>query len=225
MPEERKKKPWRLAAAIAAILTLALAGAAYVLVHWQTSPRRPADRYGGDISAFQSSQDRDGDGLDDQTDILEGALAYVQTCPVYESVYYAGGWPDDGRGVCTDVVAFALRDAGYDLQELVSADIAAHREDYAIEVTDRNIDYRRVRNLLVYLTRNAVTLTPDVSDVAAWQGGDIVVFDGHIGVVSDRRNQRGVPYVIHHGSRHQWFYEQDILEKRDDILGHFRISQ
>lgn len=225
MPEERKKKRWRLAAAIAAVLALALAGAAYVLVHWQTSPRRPADRYGGGIPAFRSSRDRDGDGVDDQTDILQGALAYVQTCPVYESAYYAGGWPDDGRGVCTDVVAFALRDAGYDLRELVSADIAAHREDYAVDVTDSNIDYRRVRNLLVYFTRNAVALTPDVSDIAAWQGGDIVVFDGHIGVVSDRRNQRGVPYVIHHGSRRQWFYEQDILEKRDDILGHFRVSQ
>ena len=35
----------------------------------------------------------------------------------------------------------------------------------------------------------------------------------------------GVPYVIHHDSPWQLAYEQDILEKRNDIVGHYRISK
>ena len=47
----------------------------------------------------------------------------------------------------------------------------------------------------------------------------------HIGVVSDRRNKNGVPYVIHHNDPWQTAYEQDILEERTDIVGHYRISE
>ena len=58
-----------------------------------------------------------------------------------------------------------------------------------------------------------------------WQGGDIVIFERHIGIVSDRRNKNGVPYVIHHNDPWQTAYEQDILEERTDIVGHYRISE
>ncbi len=50
-----------------------------------------------------------------------------------------------------------------------------------------------------------------------WQGGDIVIFEKHIGIVSDRRNWDGVPYVIHHNDPWQTAYEQDILEKRTTL--------
>jgi len=82
-----------------------------------------------------------------------------------------------------------------------------------------------VRNLKVFFARNAIPLTTDVSDVEQWQGGDIVIFEKHIGIVSDRRNWDGVPYVIHHNDLWQTAYEQDILEKRTDIVGHYRISE
>ena len=78
------------------------------------------------IADFRSSVDRDGDGIDDQTDILQGARAYIDTKPVYKSKYYSAGYPDDQYGVCTDLVANALRGAGYDLMELVNEDINAH---------------------------------------------------------------------------------------------------
>lgn len=52
-----------------------------------------------------------------------------------------------------------------------------------------------------------------------------MVFENHIGVVSDHRNNRGVAYVIHHANPWQESYEQDILEERDDIVGHYRISE
>lgn len=44
-------------------------------------------------------------------------------------------------------------------------------------------------------------------------------------VVSERRNKNGAPYIIHHNDPWQTAYEQDILEKRTDIVGHYRISK
>lgn len=179
----------------------------------------------GAIPAYVSLSDRDGDGIDDQTDILRGALAYVQIRPHYKSVYYAAGYPDDGYGVCTDVVAAALRAAGYDLMRLVADDIAAAPEAYGIETPDAAIDYRRTGNLEVYFARNAEALTCEVSDIEAWQGGDIVLFDGHVGIVSDRRDARGVPYLIHHGSPFQLAYEEDRLDSYGTIVGHYRLGR
>lgn len=172
-----------------------------------------------------SSVDRDGDGIDDQTDILQGVREYIATQPKYQSKYYASGYPDDGYGVCTDVVAYGLRNAGYDLQLLVDQDIHSHPEDYNIQTPDQNIDFRRVRNLKVYFAHTAIPLTTDIYDIDQWQGEDIVIFESHIGVVSDHRNNRGVSYVIHYANPWQESYEQDILEHRDDIVGHYRISK
>ena len=145
--------------------------------------------------------------------------------PKYKSRYYETGYPDDGYGVCTDVVAYALKNAGYNLQELVDADIREQPQDYMVEEPDVNIDFRRVRNLKVFFAHTAAALTTDVSEIEEWQGGDIVIFERHIGIVSDRRNKNGVPYIIHHNDPWQTAYEQDILEKRTDIVGHYRISK
>ena len=75
-----------------------------LLMRYQhTSAVRPQDQYVGQIPAFYSTVDADGDGVDDQTDVLDNALAYVDTRPKYKSRYYQTGYPDDGYGVCTDV--------------------------------------------------------------------------------------------------------------------------
>ena len=80
-----------------------------LLMRYQhTSTVRPQDQYLGQIPAFYSTVDADGDGVDDQTDVLDNALAYVDTRPKYRSRYYQTGYPDDGYGVCTDVVAFDM---------------------------------------------------------------------------------------------------------------------
>jgi len=207
---------------LAALLLLAALGAAAYRAG--LLPQRTYTDADFGIETYRSAVDRDGDGTDDQTDFLRGVRAYLATEPKYQSRYYAGGYPDDGYGVCTDVVAFGLRDAGYDLMALVAEDIAAAPEAYGVGTPDRQIDFRRVRNLNVWLSRHAVTLTTDVSEIAQWQGGDIVVFEGHIGVVSDRRDSRGVPFVLHHGSPMQTAYEQNVLARRKDIVGHYRIS-
>lgn len=190
-----------------------------------TSARRLKDRYASSIQQIHSLTDQDQDGIDDQTDILQGALAYVSTKPDYQSRYYGTGYPDDGYGVCTDVVANAMKDAGYDLMVLIQEDIEKNPEDYGITEPDMNIDFRRVRNLKVYFAHTAISLTLNPSEIEQWQGGDIVIFKNHIGIVSDHRNKRGVPYVIHHSNPMQTAYEQDILESWDEIVGHYRISE
>ena len=217
-------RKWIWAAGILLCLALAALGF-FVLRYQRTSPERLPDRYGGSMAQAHSSVDRDGYGLHDQQDILEGALAYIATCPKYKSRYYQTGYPDDGYGVCTDVVAAGLRQAGYDLMALVQEDIRANPEGYEISEPDPNIDFRRVRNLKVYFAHTAIPLTTDVYRIEEWQGGDIVIFQSHIGVVSDHRNEDGVPYVIHHNDPWQTAYEQDILEKRQDIVGHYRVTE
>lgn len=177
------------------------------------------------IPQYVSETDTDHDGIDDQTDILESAKAYIATNPIYESRYYAGGYPDDGYGVCTDVVAQALLGAGFDLHQLLAEDVKNNSEDYGIDQSDSNIDFRRVPNQNVYFRNHAISLTKDLSKIEEWQGGDIVVFQKHIGIVSDQRNKDGVPYFIHHYSKHQKSYEQDALLKWGDVKGHYRISQ
>lgn len=175
-----------------------------------------------DIAVYQSVVDKDSDGIDDQTDILGNAKAYVKTRPRYKSKYYATGYPDDGYGVCTDVVAQAFINAGYDLMTLVNEDILKHPDSYEIDIVDKNIDFRRVRNLLVYFKNTALELTLDIADIEAWQGGDVVVFEGHIGIVSDHRTHEGIPFVIHHAKPWQLHYEERVLGKIP-VIGHFRI--
>ena len=176
------------------------------------------------IDAYISNIDKDNDGIDDQTDILNNARDYIATKPKYKSKYYSTGYPNDNYGVCTDVVAFSLKDAGYDLMELVNEDINNNKEQYNIKTIDKNIDFRRVVNLKVYFDNHAILLTTDINKIDEWQGGDIVVFKKHIGIVSDKRNKNGVSFIIHHANPYQPSYEEDILENRTDIIGHYRIS-
>lgn len=214
-----KKKAW-----IGLPVFVLLAVACYVLYRFNYIPHKKYTNADFDISPYSSTVDRDADGTDDQTDFLRNVRRYVATHPKYKSQYYANGYPDDGYGVCTDVVAFGLRGAGYDLKALVSEHIRKNPNLYDESVGDANIDFRRVKNLKVYLDNTAKALTPDIASIGEWQGGDIVVFKNHIGVVSDHRNRKGIPFVIHHANPYQLFYEEDILEQRDDIVGHYRIS-
>ena len=178
-----------------------------------------------DIPQYISNIDMDSDGIDDQTDILNNAREYISKKPIYKSKYYTSGYTNDEYGVCTDVVAYAMLNSGYDLMKLVNEDIIANKEEYNIGKVDINIDFRRVRNLSVYFKRNAISLTLDLNDIENWQGGDIVVFKTHIGIVSDKRNNDGIPYLIHHANPFQKNYEEDVLGfYTNEIIGHYRIS-
>ncbi len=176
------------------------------------------------ITQLQSPNDADGDGVDDWTDMMLGAREYIGTNPHYKSKYYAGGYPDDGLGVCTDVVWQAFQAAGYTLKDLVDEDIAEHFDAYPhIDIPDGNIDFRRVSSLDTFFRRHAQVLTCDTDDPEQWQPGDIVVFGdrAHIGICSDRRNADGIPFLIHHGNPIEDAVEQNYIPSHD-VTGHFR---
>lgn len=171
------------------------------------------------IPNIKSNIDYDNDGIDDYTDIYLSALDYVKTKPKYKSKYYNGGFPNDNFGVCTDVVAFAFLNAGYNLRDLVDEDIRENMELYNIDKPDKNIDFRRVKNLKIFFDRNASTLTNDVNWYMDFQKGDIVVFDKHIAIISEKRNKKGIPYIIHNSGNLK--YVEDALT-RYNIVGHYR---
>lgn len=196
----------------------------YALYRFNYIPHKKFTNEDFNIKTYISKTDKDNDGIDDQTDILNNVMDYIKTNPKYKSKYYATGYPNDEYGVCTDVVAFGLKGAGYDLMNLVNEHIKTNRNLYDIDVIDKNIDFRRVQNLKVYLDHNAIALTNDINKIKEWQGGDIVVFKNHIGIVSDKRNIKGISFIIHHANPYQRYYEEDILEYHNDIIGHYRIS-
>ena len=209
---------------IAISLLILISAIIYLLYLFNYIPRKMYNNEYFNIQTYTSNIDKDNDGIDDQTDILNNVREYIATNPKYQSKYYASGYPDDEYGVCTDVVAFGLKGAGYDLMELVNEDIRNNKNDYNIDTIDKNIDFRRVQNLKVYFKNNAISLTTNIYDIDNWQGGDIVIFQNHIGIVSNNRNKNGVTFVIHHANPYQKYYEEDILESRNDIVGHYRIS-
>ena len=181
------------------------------------------------IETLKSKTDYDNDGIDDYTDILQGAKIEAENKPTYKSAYYSGGYPPDNEGVCTDVIWRALKNAGYILKDMVDKDIKENTSKYprVAGKPDSNIDFRRVPNLKVYFERNHIVLTTDLTKIEQWQPGDIVVFGStHIGIISDKRNEKGIPYLIHNGG--QPIREEDFLEtydKYEPITGHYRLKE
>ena len=91
--------------------------------------------------------------------------------PAYVGLAYPGGDVPIERGVCTDVVIRALRDAlKMDLQKLVHEDMSAAFSKYpkiwGLRKPDRNIDHRRVPNLMKYFERRgwSVGVTKNKAD-------------------------------------------------------------
>ena len=221
MKRKRNRKKVVLFLLLALVIVLA-AGGWYALSRLGMLPGVIFNAQDFGIETLRSPNDADGDGIDDYADILQGARDYVQTRPVYKSVYYAGGYPPQGEGVCTDVIWKAFLHAGYSLKDLVDADIIENTAAYpgVSGKPDPNIDFRRVKNLLVFFRRNAQSLTTDTADIAAWQPGDIVVYaPSHIAVVSDRRSADGTPWIIHNSGMPS--YEIATLAW-GEITGHFR---
>ena len=181
------------------------------------------------IETVVSKTDYDNDGIDDYTDILQGAKIEAKNKPTYKSAYYSGGYPPANEGVCTDVIWRALKNAGYTLKDMVDKDIKENTDKYprVAGKPDTNIDFRRVPNLKVYFERNHIVLTTDLRKIEEWQPGDIVIFGStHIGIISDKRNKKGIPYLIHNGG--QPIREEDFLEtydKYEPISGHYRLKE
>ena len=177
------------------------------------------------IERLLSKTDYDGDGIDDYTEILNGARKDAENHPRYDGSYVKGGFPSDDVGVCTDVIWRAFREAGYDLREMVDRDIQERPEAYYwITERDKDIDFRRVNVLDVFFAGHGQELTTDISEISEWQPGDIIISENgnHIGVVSDRRTKEGRPYIIHNGGQPN--REEDYL-KRAVVIKHYRFGK
>lgn len=175
------------------------------------------------IDIITSTIDFNNNGIDDYTDILNGAKIDAKNKPKYKSIYYANGYPPDDVGVCSDVIWRAFKNAGYSLKDMIDKDIENNKEDYNIDIIDKNIDFRRVVNLRVFFDKYAITLTNDINKIQEWMPGDIVIFNNnkHIGIISNYRNKEGIPYVIHNGG--QPVREEDYL-KRAIVTKHYRFD-
>lgn len=180
------------------------------------------------IETLYSKMDYNQNGIDDYTDILQGARKDAENHPTYKSAYYKGGYPPENEGVCTDVVWRAFKNAGYDLKSMIDEDIKNNTNEYPATngKPDPNIDFRRVRNLKVYFKKICYTLTNDIKEIKEWQPGDIVIFgSSHIGIISDKRNKEGIPYLIHNAA--QPLREEDALElwnNNTPITAHYRLK-
>jgi uncharacterized protein YijF (DUF1287 family) len=147
--------------------------------------------------------------------------------PAYRKLAYPGGDVPKETGVCSDVVVRAFRGLKIDLQKAVHEDMTKAFDQYparwGLKKPDRNIDHRRVPNLMTYFKRQgwSVSLSKTAAD---YHAGDVVAWDlgggvTHIGIVSDHRSPEGAPLVIHNiGSGAQ---EEDILFQYR-IIGHYR---
>jgi uncharacterized protein len=165
--------------------------------------------------------------------LIAAAKAQVGVTTLYDPSYvrltYPGGDVARERGVCSDVIIRAYRDAlGTDLQQLVHEDMRqsfdAYPKRWGLTKPDRSIDHRRVPNLQVFFARNGaerpVTDHPD-----DYRPGDLVTMKiagrlPHIGIVSDDVSPADArPLIIHNigaGTR-----TEDILFTFE-IDGHYR---
>lgn len=145
--------------------------------------------------------------------------------PAYTSLKYPLGDVPMLKGVCTDVVIRALRHQGIDLQQRIHEDMKANFKHYpqkwGLKSTDKNIDHRRVPNIMTYFKRQSYS----VSD-QRYLSGDIVTWDlgkglTHIGIISNNTTLiHKTPLVIHNiGNGTQ---ETDILHAYK-VIGHYRI--
>lgn len=163
--------------------------------------------------------------------LADSALVLTMQSVRYDPAYFrmdypCGDVPAD-KGVCTDVVIRAYRKLGIDLQKEVHEDMRANFGEYpknwGLSRPDRNIDHRRVPNLMKFFSRYGTTkkLSRDVGD---YLPGDIVCWDlgqgvTHIGIVSNRRSPDRQRYLMVHNIGAGQVLEDCLF--RYKIIGHY----
>ena len=155
----------------------------------------------------------------------------VRYDPAYFQIDYPNGDIPSGKGVCTDVVIRAYRKMGIDLQKEVHEDMKAnfskYPQNWGLSGTDRNIDHRRVPNLMTFFSRYGTVkkITKEPSD---YLPGDIVCWNlgggtTHIGIVSKRKSLFGNRYLIVHNIGLGQVLEDCLFSYK--IIGHYRYKK
>lgn len=154
----------------------------------------------------------------------------VQYDPTYFKLDYPNGDVPADKGVCTDVVIRAYRKLGIDLQKEVHVDMKSNFEKYpknwGLKQPDKNIDHRRVPNLMTFFTRHG-TVKKISQDPKDYQPGDIVCWNlgggtTHIGIVSRKKSQDGQRYLIIHNIGGGQVLEDCLFNFK--IIGHYKYE-
>lgn len=159
--------------------------------------------------------------------IIDPAIRYV---PDYRVLDYPGGDVPAHTGVCTDVVIRAYRKLGIDLQKEVHEDMTrnfgAYPRLWNRSQPDRNIDHRRVPNLMTFFSRHG-TVKPISDQSKDFIPGDIVCWElpngmTHIGIVVHKRSlSADRPMVVHNIGGGQVM--EDCLFSYQ-MIGHYSYS-
>lgn len=151
--------------------------------------------------------------------------------PSYVRINYPNGDVASDRGVCTDVIIRAYRKTGTDLQNEVHEDMVAnfhlYPKNWGLPRPDKNIDHRRVPNLMVFFARHGVIkqITQNSGD---YLPGDIVCWNlgggvTHIGMVVNKRSADGErPLIVHNIGGGQVFADCLFDYK---IIGHYTYQE
>ena len=167
--------------------------------------------------------------------LSDAALALTKQKVVYDPSYFTMPYPNgdvpEGKGVCTDVVIRAYRKGlAIDLQKEVHLDMKPnfklYPKNWGRKTTDRNIDHRRVYNLMVFFKRKGIekslTKNPDdykPGDLVCWNlGGNV----SHIGVVVNRKSTDGKRYLIVHNIGGGQVLEDCLFAWK--IIGHYQYK-
>jgi len=151
--------------------------------------------------------------------------------PSYYPLKYPNGDVPSDKGVCTDVIIRAYRKMGIDLQKEVHQDMkknfSVYPKKWGLKTTDRNIDHRRVPNLMVFFSRYGIELTKS-TDAKDYLPGDIVCWDlgggvTHIGIVSNKKSKASTNYMIVHNIGAGQVLEDCLF--RFKIIGHYRYKK
>jgi uncharacterized protein YijF (DUF1287 family) len=163
--------------------------------------------------------------------LADSAFVLTQQRVTYDPSYFRIDYPNGDipadKGVCTDVVIRAYRKLGIDLQKRVHEDMKAYFDEYpknwGLTKPDKNIDHRRVPNLMVLFSRYGTV--KDISqDPQNFKPGDIVCWNlgggiTHIGIVSNLRSHDGRRYLIIHNIGAGQVAEDVLFDYR--LIGHY----
>jgi len=171
-----------------------------------------------------------------QTDFFyklsESAISLTNQKVIYDPKYYVIKYPNgdvpSDRGVCTDVVIRAYRKLEIDLQKEVHEDMknnfSLYPTNWGLKTTDKNIDHRRVPNLMKFferhnaklsITDNSVDYKP--GDLVCWNLGGAIT---HIGIVVDKKSNDGKRNLIVHNIGGGQVLADCLFEYK--IIGHYR---
>ena len=153
---------------------------------------------------------------------------HVKYDPGYFAIAYPNGDVPADKGVCTDVIIRAYRKLGIDLQKEVHEDMVRNFDKYpklwGLKTTDKNIDHRRVPNLMTFFKRKGTWL-PITSNADDYKPGDIVAWNlggsiTHIGIVVNRKTKHGTRNLIVHNIGAGQVLEDCLFKFK--IIGHYR---